>query len=113
MKKKLSLFLTSLVSTLLLVALLAVPASADTSVSCGENLTFKQDWSIGWSGITYTVTVSGSGPMYDYTEGTAPWYSSNRTKTTSVVIERETSTVGTYAFYNYTGVTSISLPESV
>ena len=70
-------------------------------IKCGENLT--------WSCSNNVLTISGYGPMYDYSAGYRPW-SSYTVK--SVVLSPDITTIGAYAFYN-TKITSISIPESV
>jgi hypothetical protein len=60
-----------------------------------------------------TLTVGGTGVMPDYTlVYRPPWYP-HRSSITSVVIEPGVQSVGRYAFYGYSGVTSASIPESV
>ena len=90
-------------------------ASAATySGSCGENLTWEYDDS------TYTLTISGTGAMSDYSYSsynstyvtTAPWRSYYNTMKT-VVINSGVTRVGHFAFFNCTGLTSITIPNSV
>ena len=90
-------------------------ASAETvSGSCGENLTWEYDTE------TATLTVSGTGAMSgysasyygDYYVTTAPWRSYYY-KMKTVVINSGVTSIGKYAFYNCTGLTSITIPDSV
>lgn len=100
-------------SFILLVALcvMAVPAvTAQTgSGNCGDNLT----WSVGTS-ITnlITLTISGSGDMYDYKEGTAPWYPM-KDQIDIITIGENVTSIGDYAFYGLKHVNSISIPDKV
>lgn len=70
--------------------------------TCGDNL----DWALGKDG---TLTISGTGDMYDYESTTMPWYDYNA-DITSVVIEDGVTSIGFYAFYGC-GMTSISIPD--
>ena len=95
-------------------------ASAATySGNCGENTT----WSYNTS--TYTLTISGTGEMYDYTlyvyssDGgvnknvtVAPWglYFDIAKK---IIIHSGVTSIGNHAFYGCTGLTSVTIPDSV
>lgn len=97
----------------------AVSGNASNSVksgTCGANLTWKLE--------NGTMTVSGIGPMtsYEYAAdwkgvGPAPWidfYDS----ITAIVIEEGVTSVGSYAFIDYSsgtwhGLTSVTLPKSL
>ena len=61
-------FILTLVLVMLLLPLWAMEANAETVVSgsCGEDVTWKLDD----KGV---LTISGSGPMYDFEEDGAPW----------------------------------------
>ena len=88
--------------------LLPMVAMADKSGTCGDNLT----WTLVES--TGTLTISGSGAMNNYTisYSIAPWYD-DRAKILAVVIENGVTSIGQYAFYNCTGLTSFTIPNSV
>lgn len=96
MKKVLSLFLAALV---LISVFYAFPVSAATSGTCGDNLT----WTLNDSG---TLTISGTGAMYDYVNPSsvptpshaAPWYSS-RLKVKALKVDSGVTSIGDYAFY--------------
>nr|MCR4710053.1 leucine-rich repeat protein [Clostridiales bacterium] len=77
-----------------------------TDGECGDNLT----WSLDSNG---TLTISGTGPMYDYDSwGDAPWYgqSGNIKK---VVVESGVTTIGNYAFGGLSYVTYAEIPEGI
>lgn len=67
------------------------------SGSCGENLT----WELRRDG---TLTISGTGPMFDYEKGsfyppsTAPWAGYNGA-INKIVLEEGITTIGNYAFF--------------
>ena len=82
-----------------------------TSGMCGDNVT----WNLDSAG---TLTISGSGAMYNYTSpydanvSLSPWYdliSSIR----NIVVEEGVTSIGTSAFVNCTEVLSVTLPNSV
>ena len=112
---------------------IAVNAQAATTVDsgkCGDNLTWKLD-SAG------TLTISGTGDMWDYNSsyGKAPWSSYTYTiskiviksgvtsvgqnafnsiaSLSSVSIANTVKTVGSYAFAQNDNLTSIAFPDSV
>ncbi|MCM8872882.1 MAG: leucine-rich repeat domain-containing protein [Paludibacteraceae bacterium] len=92
----------------LIVAICATTlALADDSGSCGSNVTYTYVESTG------TLTISGTGAMYNYTSwSSSPWkgYSS---PIKNVVINNGVKNIGNYAFYSRTGLTSITIPNSV
>ncbi|MBR4288738.1 MAG: leucine-rich repeat protein, partial [Clostridia bacterium] len=56
------------------------------------------------------LTISGNGPMGDYSYSTtAPW----GTSITKVIIEGGVTTIGNYAFYNCSSLTSVTIPDRV
>ena len=65
-----------------------------------------------WSLIDGTLTISGTGPMEDYEDGTAPWYK-DRYSITKVVIEDGVTSIGNHAFYECNSLTSVDIPDSV
>lgn len=86
------------------VTLYAVWKSA-TDGKCGDNLYWNYDSTNG------ILTITGTGPMYDYTCA-APWemYSD---KIKSVVVFDGCTNIGDNAFQNCSNLTTVSLPDSV
>ncbi len=87
-----------------------VPASADdvsfpVSGECGENLT----WTLDETGV---LTVSGSGPMADYTEYDEPWYG-YREDISGAVIGDGVTAIGDYAFSGCYYLGEADLAETV
>ncbi len=56
----------------------------------------------------YTFYMSDSDTYYQYT----PWYIS-RTKCKDIILDNGITNIGNYAFYNCTGLTSITIPNGV
>ncbi len=84
------------------VAVLSEVASG----TCGDNLT----WVLDDEG---TLTISGTGDMYDWsTSSYAPWFV-DRTSIISVNIESGCTYIGARSFYECTYISSINIPESV
>ncbi|MBR2624611.1 MAG: leucine-rich repeat domain-containing protein [Paludibacteraceae bacterium] len=82
-------------------------AWADDSGSCGSNVTYTYVESTG------TLTISGTGAMYNYTSwSSSPWYAYS-SPIKNVVINNGVKNIGNYAFYSETGLTSITIPNSV
>ncbi|MBR4656144.1 MAG: leucine-rich repeat domain-containing protein, partial [Oscillospiraceae bacterium] len=81
---------------------------------CGDNLT----WTLDEEG---TLTISGTGDMWDYSlTSPAPWSSYNATNKT-VVLPEGLTRIGSYAFYNFSNSISyifgsgntLTIPDSV
>ena len=75
--------------------------------SCGENVIYTFDSGTG------TLTISGTGPMTDYSDMISePWYNI-REQITSISIGNGVTSIGVYAFVGCTGLTSVNIPASV
>ena len=75
------------------------------SGTCGDNLT----WAFDDEG---TLTISGTGDMYDYRFEDAPWYSYvNDIK--YIVIQDNVKSIGDYAFRAFASLQSITISDSV
>ena len=100
MKKK----LLSVFFILFMLSFMPVITNAAESGTCGDNLT----WTLDDNG---TLTISGQGEMYDYYfyhENT--WW--NR-EIKEVAINNGVTSIGSYAFSSCTGLTSVTIPDSV
>ena len=73
--------------------------------TCGDNLT----WELDSDG---TLTISGTGKMWDYNWDQSPWYNT-RDKILSVVITAGVTRVGRYAFHECNKLTNVTIPNSV
>lgn len=93
------------VAVLLLLSMTPRAAADELSGACGDKLT--------WSLSGDTLTISGSGEMYDFPESTmAPWYE-YRAAISTVVLPEGLTRVGDLAFYGCTALLSVRLPNSV
>ena len=75
-----------------------------SSGSCGRNLS----WTLDDQG---TLTISGSGAMNDYFLEYSPWYGSTAVK--KIVINYGATSIGQWAFYDCSNVTSVTMPSSL
>jgi len=77
---------------------------------CGDDLTWVLDWQ-----DDDKMVISGTGPMWDY--GTshssmAPWLKDNNA-VESLVVEPGATSIGKYAFYSDTLLTTVELPDTL
>ena len=77
------------------------------SGNCGTNVT----WTLDTEG---TLTISGSGEMNGYSSGSSskPGYK-YRSEVVKLVVEEGVTGIGKYAFYSYTSLKEVSLPETL
>ena len=108
MKRVLSMILAVvLLLTMFPQTTLFASAEEPTSGSCGENLTWSFDESSG------TLTITGRGAMPDWNDfGTMPWHPFRRDTRTIVISEGVTS-IGDWAFTDFSYLTSVELPTTV
>ena len=112
--------LTAKLIPALAFALLAFSLAPSTT-----NAATVQTWQCGYpnpADITATLdeagtlTISGTGAMSSYSSGgtitTAPWGASSAS-ITGIIIKEGVTTVGPYAFYQFTNLSSVSLPSSL
>ena len=118
MKTKTNKLISLLMCLCLLVGMLpisAVTAFAEdepaTSSTCGESVTWTYDKE------NYTLTISGTGVVANYTSSSpAPWDSWKNDSTypiKTVVIGSGVTGIGEYAFYKCNMITSVAIPDSV
>ena len=79
-----------------------------SSGTCGETINYSYDKT------TRTLTISGKGAIYDYDNGSnkAPWHS-YAGEIQKIEIESGITSVGNFAFYKCSGITSLSIPATV
>jgi hypothetical protein len=78
----------------------------DEDDSCGDNLTWTFDDATG------TLSISGTGEMYDFDEDPAPW-DEFKNQITQIDISNGVTSIGNRAFCDLQYVTSITIPISV
>ena len=99
--------LLALIMMISIVPLSSVTASAETSGTCGENVT----WSYNTS--TQTLTISGAGPMKGYNSyGSEPW-NEYRDSIKKVVVSNGVTKIGNFAFYCCKNLVTATLPNSI
>ena len=110
MKKKIKQILSVLLVAVMLVGIAPmggnIKASAlNSSGQCGENVYYTFDESTG------LLTVSGEGEMRSYNWNGSPFRNNSEIKT--VVIEDSVTSIGSFAFYCCTGLTSVTIGKGV
>ncbi len=110
MKSKIKVFCLVATLALLIVICFTSTVFADdiASGTCGaydDNLT----WVLNVDGV---LTISGTGDMASYSDGTSPWHT-KRTSITNIVIGKGVTSIGRYAFANCYKAKSIVIPEGV
>lgn len=101
--------LVSLLAVMYIAVLITVlPVSAaETSGTCGENVTWEFDASTG------VMTISGSGPIQDFQKYTDASWNEIRAEVKKVVIEDGVTAIGYKCFPFFTAMTEIVIPDSV
>ncbi len=75
------------------------------SGTCGDNLTWRLT-------EEYELVIGGTGDMYNYRYGNAPWYE-YREMINMVILPDGLTSIGNQAFNDYSNLTSINIPASV
>ena len=89
---------------LLIALLMGLSANAEESGICGPNLR----WHLTDNGV---LTISGKGEMYNYSNNhRAPWHGYDIKR---IIIGDGITTIGGYAFYNCSALTSVTIGNSV
>ncbi len=106
MKRK---FKTRLLSCIMVVIIvlssMITTVFANSSGYCGDNIIWEYNYG--------TLTISGSGAMYDYSyPNQVPWFSLNAS-IVNIVIEDGITSLGTYSFYGMTAVENIYVGSDV
>ena len=87
--------------------LFPVLTSADAEGTCGDDLTWT------FTSATGTLTISGSGAMYNYkNENDQPWVAVKQ-RIRTVSLPRGLTCIGDYAFYRCISLTSVNIPDTV
>ena len=68
--------------------------------------------SLYWSVNNSTLSITGSGAMFDYSYGAAPWYS-ERWNISSVTLQEGMTSIGASAFAGCSQIRSINIPATV
>ncbi len=102
-KRALSILL-ALVFVLTLLPAVSIPAKADTSGSCGSDLTFSL------SGTT--LTISGTGAMYNYSSQNS-FPVDNDDYITKIIVNSGVTSIGDYAFTYFRRLEQVSLPDTL
>lgn len=78
----------------------------DYEGNCGPNATYSFH-----DGV---LTISGSGDMDNYTNGTQPWQEHQfASLINKVIIKEGITSVGRYVFYNCTNLVSVTIPNTI
>ena len=96
---------------LIAVFAMSTVAWADINGTCGENVTYH------YNGSTHTLTISGTGPMADYSDEN-PVFSSIPDSVINdsiwkVVVEEGVTTIGNSAFASLWNLAEVSLPSTL
>ena len=105
MKKRIFSFVLAVLMIASLLPATALAADIVNRGTCGAEVT----WTLDSEGV---LTISGSGDMYNYGISGTPWYGS-RSRVKSAVIAEGVTSIGSYAFFYCTSLTSVTIPYRV
>lgn len=115
--RKLQILLLTVVITISMMFGTGNLAFADNQMSgtCGDNAswTLTENTASEGSGGTYQLTITGSGPMYDYEVFSKAGYYWANWEITSVCIENGVTRVGGNAFSYCENLSEVTIPNSV
>ena len=114
--KQMKRLVSALLAICMIMVMIPVTVSAAESGTCGDNVT----WTLSDDGV---LTISGSGPMEDYTvywydetcedgEPNTPWYECSD-DIQSIIIEDGVTQIGDYAFCLLRNLTNVTMSDSV
>lgn len=106
MKKVISVLLSIFIMVSMSGVFPSAVFAAEEGGACGENMKWSLDPSTG------ALILSGSGTMYDYGDGNAPWLS-YKAQIKSVVCQSGVESIGSNAFSGYTAITSVDFGDSL
>ncbi|MFI3142461.1 MAG: leucine-rich repeat protein, partial [Clostridia bacterium] len=102
--------ITALIAVLMICA---APLSQMVGFDFATAIEAEAADSLTWEVSSTTLTISGTGAMEDYSASSkAPWSSSSAVIKT-VVIQDGVTSIGDYAFYWFTSLTSVTMADSV
>ena len=81
-------------------------SARELSGTCGDNLTWT------FTTADSTLTISGTGDMYDYDYSDQPWYNS-RQGIKNISLPDGMTSIGGYAFSGCSALVQVTIPESV
>lgn len=99
-----SLILATCLITSMMIAVPAVVLSA-ASGQCGDNLI----WTLDEDG---TLTIRGTGDMWNWKYGSVPWYSL-RNSISNVIIKNGVTSIGDFAFEGCGNISLINMPNGI
>lgn len=106
MKKSFTKILSVLLTLISFMSIVPFNASAVTSGSCGDSVT----WS--YNTTTKTLTISGNGVMNNYNYSNYPW-ADYQYSIKKVIVESNVTSIGSYAFYNCSSLSDVTIANTV
>ena len=108
--KKISKILSIILTLIMVISIIPMSTITSNAVTlsgtCGDNVTWSYDTS------TYTLTISGTGAMYDFEYNNRPW-GDFKGVIKKVVINNGVTKIGDSAFNDCGSLTCITIPDSV